>query len=142
MATRSRIGMVRESDGKIVSVYCHYDGYPNHVGKLLLEVYNTPEKITELLSYGDMSSLYGKIGEKHDFEMEQRGPDKVCTFYHRDRGEDLVIGEHKTQKDFLESGKNCCAEYVYLFKNGKWYYTSLYYKTKRFKVLTRGVCFR
>lgn len=137
MATRSRIGMVRESDGKIISVYCHFDGYPSHVGKLLLEVYNTPEKITELLSYGEISALYERIGERHDFNELPGG---VCTFYHRDRGEDLVIGEHKTQKDFLESGKNCCAEYVYLFKNGKWRYTSLYNKVNRLKWLTPKVC--
>ncbi len=69
MATRSRIGMVK-SDGKIVSVYCHWDGYPSHVGKLLLEDYNTLEKVAELLSHGSISSLYERIGEKHDFYME------------------------------------------------------------------------
>lgn len=140
MATRSRIGMVK-SDGKIVSVYCHWDGYPSHVGKLLLENYNTPEKVAELLSHGSISSLYERIGEKHDFDMEQRGPGKVCTFHHRDRGESLQIDEHKTQKELLEDLPRW-EEYLYLFKDGKWRYTANTNKVNRLKPLTPAVCSR
>ncbi len=37
MATRSNIGIVNE-DGSITGIYCHYDGYPEYVGKMLLMV--------------------------------------------------------------------------------------------------------
>ncbi len=34
MGTRSNIAY-KKSDGKIVSMYCHYDGYPEHNGVML-----------------------------------------------------------------------------------------------------------
>jgi hypothetical protein len=44
MATRSRIGIELE-DGVIESIYCHWDGYPENNGKILLEHYQDPNKI-------------------------------------------------------------------------------------------------
>ena len=54
MATRSRIGL-QLSDDSIVSVYCHYDGYPAHNGRILCTHYDTIEKVRELIDGGDMS---------------------------------------------------------------------------------------
>ena len=39
MATRSNIGIVNEDDS-ITAIYCHWDGYPEHNGKILLNHYN------------------------------------------------------------------------------------------------------
>jgi hypothetical protein len=39
MATRSLISKANE-DGTIQAIYCHHDGYPEHVGKLLVVNYN------------------------------------------------------------------------------------------------------
>lgn len=40
MSTRSFIGYRDEND-KFVGMYCHYDGYPEHVGKILVEHHNS-----------------------------------------------------------------------------------------------------
>ena len=57
-------------------VYCHWDGHLSNNGKLLLENYNTLEKVKELISLGFISSLNTTI--------------ENCVFYNRDRDEDFV----------------------------------------------------
>lgn len=62
MSTRSYIG---KWDGdSIKAIYCHFDGYPNGVGRMLKEHYNSDDKIDELISLGGISSL----GEKTKLE--------------------------------------------------------------------------
>ncbi len=56
MATRARLGLKLE-DGSILSVYHHWDGYPEWLGVTLKERYNTKEKIAELIDGGNMSSV-------------------------------------------------------------------------------------
>lgn len=56
MGTRSNIGILFE-DGHVESIYCHWDGYIEHVGKILLNNYKTIDKIKELLNYGNISSI-------------------------------------------------------------------------------------
>ena len=48
MATRSRIGMVKD-DGTVESIYCHFDGYPSNNGKILKEHYADKSKVEKLL---------------------------------------------------------------------------------------------
>ena len=47
MATRSCIG-IKHGD-VIKSVYCHWDGYLDHNGKILLENYKDPFKVQLLI---------------------------------------------------------------------------------------------
>jgi hypothetical protein len=137
MGTRSRIG-IENQDGTITSVYCHWDGYLSHNGKILFETYNTEEKIRELLSYGSIGSLANDIGVQHPFDNPHpfRSPEynefiKMTTFYGRDRGEeDTEALVHPTVSDFLSYSE----EYTYLFKDGKWVYRG--YDSKRWNKLT------
>ena len=55
MGTRSRIG-IQLSDDSILSVYHHYDGYPEWLGRILQTHYNTSELVSELIDGGDMST--------------------------------------------------------------------------------------
>ena len=71
MATRARLGYVL-SDDSIVSVYHHWDGYPEWLGNILNKHYNEDEKVRELIDGGNMSSCYtntddetGEIVEPH-----------------------------------------------------------------------------
>lgn len=115
MSTRSLIGIMNK-DGSITNVYCHFDGYLEGVGITLLNFYDTEEKIYELLEKGDMSSLGETI--------------TTCDFY-KDRGEDgvdakTIPADVPNIKDvYYKSGQNCWADDVYLFEDGKWYYSYL-----------------
>ena len=57
MSTRSRIGILLPDDS-ILSVYHHWDGYPEWLGVTLKEHYNTKEDIAKLIDGGNMSSCY------------------------------------------------------------------------------------
>lgn len=116
MGTRSRIGVMHGDVLK--SVYCHWDGYLDHNGRILLEHYNSA-KANQLVALGDISSLGKDIGEKHDFNAETQG---WTTFYGRDRGEDGIEWTcHEDFQSFLEHCDNCGAEYYYIMRDGVWY---------------------
>jgi hypothetical protein len=72
MATRSTIAL-EYADGTVGQIYCHWDGYLDHNGKILHNQYTDPFKVRELLDGGDMSSLSETVAG--------------CSFY-TERGED------------------------------------------------------
>ena len=66
MATRSTIAL-EFADGTVEQVYCHWDGYLAHNGKILQEYYSNPFILRDLIDMGDISSLGRIIGTKHPF---------------------------------------------------------------------------
>lgn len=52
MSTRCMIGL-EMPDKTIKAIYCHYDGYPEGVGKTLQEHYADPDKVAKLMEMGD-----------------------------------------------------------------------------------------
>ena len=114
MSTRSNIAKVI-APGQYKMIYCHWDGYPSHNGKILLEHYQDDAKIDFLLALGDISMLAPEIGEKHDVRMEG-----WITAYGRDRGETGVEARLVETDDPL---KLCEQEYLYLWRDGKWFYS-------------------
>jgi len=87
MSTRSLIGIQRP-DGTITGVYCHFDGYPDTVGKILREHYSDPAKVEQLVALGSLSSLGPRLAPKPDEAHSFGRPAKdVTVAYHRDRGE-------------------------------------------------------
>jgi len=116
MATRSYIG-VRNSDDTVDYIYCHYDGYPSNNGKILVENYNDPTKVSELLSLGDLSVLAPAIGEKHDFNDRSDKYSNWCLAYGRDRGE---LNTQMKTGPFSELINDDGVDYVYVFYCGIW----------------------
>lgn len=118
MSTRSGIGIERE-DGSVVGVYCHYDGYPEGVGRILDEHYRDRREVEELVALGSISSLGPEIGERHPFNQRR---DDWTTFYGRDRGETGTEPKtFDTCEAFRVSLKSSGAEFLYLFTTaGDW----------------------
>lgn len=114
MGTRSTISL-ETKEGKFKKVYCHWDGYPSHNGKILLNHYKTYNDVDKLLNLGDMSILGEKCdGEPgHSFETKK---ELQTVYYGRDRGEDNV--SFQIFDDYRSIPKE---EYNYLFKNDKWF---------------------
>ena len=84
MATRSTIAR-ENADGTFTSIYCHWDGYPENNGRILVNHYQDECKIDQLIKLGDLSSLESEIGSKHDFDDDSH--ENWCKAYGRDRGE-------------------------------------------------------
>ena len=104
MATRSLIA-VELNNSIIKAIYCHWDGYPEGVGMTLVNHYNTPAKITELMEMGDISSLGDTV--------------KDSIFYHRDRKEPWGMVEPRDMWDVeLRSVANDHdTDYYYVYTN-------------------------
>ena len=123
MSTRSFIG-IRNEDGTITAVYCHWDGYPEYNGKMLVENYNTKEKSQELINLGDLSSIRERVKpnkeEIHTFDNPLKD---VTVAYYRDRGENwenVKPKNFKTLTKYYDYATNSWGEYIYLFENNEW----------------------
>ena len=109
MATRSRIG-IQLADESILSIYSHWDGYPEFNGVKLVEHFNSYEKAAELIDGGDISSLWTNLGWDNE-TLPTTGPQ-----YYSSRGEVTEPRLDKTLGEYLSDGE----EYAYLFANGEW----------------------
>ena len=119
MATRSRIAIEKE-DGTVESIYCHWDGYPENNGKILVENYKDHKKVQALIDLGDISSLAPNVEAAPDAGHTFNDPvDGVVVAYGRDRGE-IAVGKksHASVPDFFNGD---IEEYGYLFtQEGQW----------------------
>jgi hypothetical protein len=104
MATRSRIG-IQLADESVLSVYHHWDGYPEWLGRILKTHYNTKEKVAELIDGGDMSTCWN----------DNNKPE-----YYTDRGEEFIPPRLDENKYDYLGNNNSGEEYAYLFVNGDW----------------------
>ena len=108
MATRSTIGL-KTSDGKVTAIYCHWDGYPAGVGLGLIDNYNTPQQVAELINLGGFSALMETLEETKAGAYGTES-DSARTF--------------TGVQDWLDNF-NSGEEYAYLYENGKgWVYFS------------------
>ena len=112
MSTRSRIGLLLESDS-VLSVYHHWDGYPSNLGVFLQQNYTTKEQIAELLDGGDISSI------DSDTDWNDEKVDNHVLYYN-DRGEKTEPRLDLNVEDYIENKLSAMEEYVYLFENGEW----------------------
>ena len=117
MGTRSTIA-IQNANGTVTGIYCHWDGYTAHNGRILQDCYTTEASVRELISFGDMSSLGESIHPdpemEHTFNRSQNG---VCVYYGRDRGEKNV--EAKTCANWTALLEDFGQEYDYLFVPGQ-----------------------
>ncbi len=118
MATSATISYERP-DGKIRSIYCHWDGYIEGVGKTLIEHYNG-SNLDALMDLGDLSIL-GNIpqSDAKGWDISAPRDDDYCLSY-RDRGEtDTDAVEYADFNEFKE--KAYLQEYNYLYCYNTWY---------------------
>ena len=108
MATRSRIGL-RLAEDAILSVYHHWDGYPDWLGVHLVKNYTTKSQVAELLDGGDISC----IDSDTDWNHEKCEPHIQ---YYNDRGEKTEPRLDLNEGDFFAEGE----EYAYIFDENGW----------------------
>ena len=101
MATRSRIG-IQLADESILSVYHHWDGYPEWLGRILKTHYNSRAKAAELIDGGDMSTCWNDNNEPE---------------YYSARGQDCPPYLDANKYEYLADGE----EYSYIYTlNDEW----------------------
>jgi len=112
MATRSRIG-IELKNGSVLSVYHHWDGYPEWLGRILRTHYNTRAKAAELIDGGDMSSCWTEDRWNSETKAQEYGPQ-----YYSQRGEECPPHLDSDLCEYLLP--DGAEEYHYLFRNGEW----------------------
>ena len=109
MGTRSRVGVMHGTVCK--SVYCHYDGYLDYTGRILLAHYDSTAA-NLLIARGDNSGVKETLEEMN---------------FYSDRGEEDVSWRvAHSFEEFLEQVNNCYGEYYYVMKDGVWYAGCVY----------------
>ena len=103
MATRARIALQLTEDS-FLSVYHHWDGYPQWLGVTLNKKFNTREKVAELIDGGDISCC----DSDRDWNLE---PVEKHVQYYNDRGDNTEPALHLNIDDYFECGE----EYAYVF---------------------------
>lgn len=109
--TRSQIGKIKKN-GKITSVYMHYDGYPDHMLPTIKKGYKDGKAVDLLLKKGGGSGL-------------EADPSNI-KFY----GDKTTIdGNMKDTESFVkDAANNGGAEFIYLYseRDSKWYMVDVY----------------
>jgi hypothetical protein len=109
MSTRGRLG-IELADGSVLSIYNHFDSYPEFLGVKLVEHFNTREKVSSLIDGGDISALWTNLGWDNE-TLPETGP-----LYYSSRGEDCPPRLDANLNEYLSDGE----EYAYLFANSEW----------------------
>lgn len=99
------------SDGRWGVSYVNYDGYPDGVGMMLFDHYNTQEKVDALLALGHLSSL-GRTLDPQDTQS-----------YARDRNEEDVDTTYYDSFNLaLAEASQGFGSYLYAWDGQIWHY--------------------
>jgi hypothetical protein len=112
--TRSQVGIIG-SNGKIVSAYVHYDGYPSNMKPGLKHHMKSDKDVLKLIKMGGARGIFN---------------DKDIEYY---KSGTPLKGDSKNIESYIKDAdmKNG-AEFVYLYnvKDKKWYYADTYKDTE------------
>ena len=118
MGTRSRVAVMHGDVCK--SVYCHYDGYLDYAGRILLEHYDSTAA-NALIARGDNSGVKETLEEMNFYEDREAQDEDVSEFLASTPWEVAHSFEQ-----FLEQVEGCCGEYYYVMRDGVWYAGCVY----------------
>ena len=121
MSTHAFVG-IKNADGSVTSIYVHNYGYPEGLGQILSQHYNTQELADQLVALGDCSCVCERLsqedGEQHSFDHPVND---VTVAYHRDRGEDWEDVEPGHYDNVGKFKRECGSiSFCYLFEDGEW----------------------
>ncbi len=118
MGTRSDI-IVHRTDGKWHRIYCHWDGYLDHAGRILFDHYTSQAQAEALVALGDLSSLAESPAKPagHSFDNRVKG---YCVAYGRDRGEKDVAGLIADTLPGCWPEEGTWTEFTYVWTDGRW----------------------
>lgn len=122
MGTRSYIALQIEED-EYLTIFCHYNGYPDDNGAILAEHYDKQEKVESLIQLGDLYFLRSKLEPNPDLPHNHSTPQPNVTIaYNRDEGWSDCEAVHKTLDELNDPGE-IGIEFTYIFTfEGRWIY--------------------
>lgn len=116
MATCAGIAIKTEKGYR--TIYCHNDGDPNHMLRMLRKNYNSSGLAVSLIEMGNASSIQEKLVPIYDYHCFSCPEPGVSVFYNRDRGDDWEECEpelYQLKKDLF-----AVYYYAYIFDGESW----------------------
>lgn len=114
MSTRGRIGVLRP-DGRVESIYNHFDSYKEGLGAALKNRFNNPKIIDELIALGDRRGLYD------DDDYDFRDPKN----YYSDKKDKYPSRFDNDEDSFWDNDDDWDIDYKYLYvpdnEGGAWF---------------------
>jgi hypothetical protein len=104
MGTRSNI-IYEEPTGEVLSMYCHYDGYPSHNGRILFDQYNSAKKAKALVEIG-----YARVLDE-GIEVDPERPNEM--------------ERHRNLNSFMWSVDTVMIEYIYRYAGDDWWMSEI-----------------
>lgn len=118
MGTRSLVAVMHGDVCK--SVYCHYDGYLDYTGRILLEHYDSTAA-NALVARGDNSGVKETLDGMNFYEDRDSTGEDVSEFL---KSTPWAVAH--SFDEFLEQVYDCGGEYYYVMKDGVWYAGAVY----------------
>jgi hypothetical protein len=118
MGTRSRVAVMHGDVCK--SVYCHYDGYLDYTGRILLAHYDSTAA-NQLIARGDNSGVKETIEEMNFYEDREAQDEDVSEFL-----KSTPWSVAHSFEEFLDQVQGCGGEYYYVMRDGVWYAGCVY----------------
>jgi hypothetical protein len=118
MGTRSRVAVMHGDVCK--SVYCHYDGYLDYTGRILLSHYDSTAA-NALIARGDNSGVKETLEEMNFYEDREAEGEDVEEFVNS-----TPWAVAHSFEEFLDQVQGCYGEYYYVMRDGVWYAGAVY----------------
>lgn len=129
MSTHANIAILKPN-GDIQSIYCHYDGYPQYVGKILHEHYNEQSLVEQLINLGDIeypaenpepSELESKYKHHYTFEFLSLPNHERNRLLNDSKAHVRKLNVGTEPTDTKARKHLILQEYLYIFTSKGWY---------------------
>jgi len=108
MGTHAMIGIYNAKDDSVTASYCHYDGYLEGVGRMLVEHYNTQYDAEIVARGGYMSGLYSDYAKTRQESVHNE-----------------IAIPYESVVQFMKNGYDYYgAEYTYLWDGKAWFFAT------------------
>ncbi|GHO64180.1 hypothetical protein KSC_030720 [Ktedonobacter sp. SOSP1-52] len=123
---------IAHEDGTVHCIYLSQDGYPAFAGQILLQHFQTLERVQQLLDGGNLYRLRPELGKPHDFVEAQNNPElrlktqNWCQFKRRDydRRRSQPTDEQAQELGSLDLllllNQQQDTPWTYVFRTGQW----------------------
>jgi hypothetical protein len=129
MSTNATISVITPK-GEVLTVYNHWDGYPDFLLNRLNEHYNNYTDAFALVSQGNISVVKERCDGDGAHTFDNPIPDQTI-YYGRDRGEQGQAVDVQMLEGFnIDRHPYGKQAYNYIFANGKWQHLDAYLAEK------------
>lgn len=111
MSTRAVVA-IRLKDRTSIAIYCHFDGYPEHMIPTLTNNYKTKTEVMELIDLGDTSHLEPniKLARKECYAYKRN----YVPGYEHMKNDNVMATSVSCDRDLINWAKER-ASYLYVF---------------------------